>query len=188
MPERKNYHLLETVRAIIFTNSMPNSYWGEAILTASYLINWIPSKVLAFKTLLSVLLEFYPHHTRILNSFPPKVFECTVSVHKYQPSHSKLEPKALKCMFVGYSLTQQGYKCYCPSTRQFIVSCDVSFLKHQPFFPHIPLQGGTPSVEQYWGPHHLSSYLFTPYLSFHWTTYWNSSCSYPKLGTLSKGI
>ena len=37
-------------------------------------------------------------------------------------------------MFVGYSPTQQGYKCYNPSIKWFIVSCDVSFLEDQPFF------------------------------------------------------
>ena len=30
------------------------------------------------------------------------------------------------------------------------MSCDVSIFEHQPFFSHIPLQGGTPSTEQYW--------------------------------------
>ena len=83
----------------MFTNSVPNAYWGEAILIAAYLINRLPSKVLAFRTPLSVFLDFYPHHTRILNSLFPKVFRCTIFVHKYQPSQSKLEPKALKCIF-----------------------------------------------------------------------------------------
>ena len=39
-------------------------------------------------------------------------------------------------MFVGYSPTQQGYKCYNPITRKFIISCDVSFLETKPFFHH----------------------------------------------------
>ena len=109
--ERKNRHLLETTMAIMFTNSMPSAYWGEAIITASYLINQLPSKVLTFRTPRSVFLDFYPLYTRVLNSLSPKVFGCTVFVHKHQPSQSKLEPKALKCIFEGYSPTQQRYKC-----------------------------------------------------------------------------
>lgn len=35
--------------------------------------------------------------------------------------------KAIKCVFVGYSPTQKGYKCYNPNFRKFLVSCDVSF-------------------------------------------------------------
>ena len=103
--KRKNGHLFETARAILFTNSVPNVYWGEVVLTSSYLINQIPSKVLSFRNPLSVLLDSYPHYNRVLNSLSPKVFGYTLFVHKHQPSQSKLEPKALECIFVGYSPT-----------------------------------------------------------------------------------
>ena len=148
--KRKNRHLLEIARALMFTSLVPNTYWGEAILTSSYLINRLPSKVLAFKTLLSVFLDYYPHHTRVLNSYFPKVFGCTIFVHKYQPSQSKLEPKTLKCIFIGYSPTQQWYKCYHPSTRKFIISCDVSFIENQQFFHTISLQRQVPHAEEQW--------------------------------------
>ena len=122
----------------MFTQSVPNSYWGEAVLTATYLINRLPSKPLNFKTPLSVFLEAFPHYSRALNNISPKVFGCTSFVHQNQINPSKLDPKALKCVFVGYSPTQQGYKCYNPITRKFIISCDVSFLETQPFFQHQP--------------------------------------------------
>ncbi|CAJ2655949.1 unnamed protein product [Trifolium pratense] len=48
--ERKNRHLLDQTRAILFQNKVPKKYWGEAVLTASYLINRLPSSVLASKT------------------------------------------------------------------------------------------------------------------------------------------
>ncbi|CAL8995150.1 unnamed protein product [Prunus brigantina] len=41
--ERKNRHLLEVVRASLFGAHMPRSFWGEAVLSAAYLINRIPS-------------------------------------------------------------------------------------------------------------------------------------------------
>jgi len=134
--ERKNQHLLETARALMFTQLVPNSYWGEAVLTATYLINRLPSKLLNFKTPLSVFLEAFPHYSRALNNISPKVFGCTSFVHQNQINPSKLDPKAIKCVFVGYSPTQQGYKCYNPITRKFIISCDVSFLETKPFFHH----------------------------------------------------
>ena len=92
--------------ALMFTKSVPYTYWGEAVLTATYLINRLPSKVLKFQTPMNVL-ENFPHHTRVLNSLPPKIFGCTVFIHQNQPQ-SKLDPKALKCIFIGYSPTQQG--------------------------------------------------------------------------------
>ena len=36
--ERKNGHLLDQTRAMLFQNKVPKRFWGEAVLTASYLI------------------------------------------------------------------------------------------------------------------------------------------------------
>ena len=47
----------------------------------------------------------------------------------------KLDPKSLKCIFLGYSSVQKGYRCYCPSLCRYLVSADVTFLKNTPFFP-----------------------------------------------------
>ena len=78
------------------------------------------------------------------------MFRCTAFVHQNQPNQSKLDPKASRCVFVGYYPTQQGYKCYDPTNRKFIVSCDVSFFKHQPFFKHHQPQESTNNPEDIW--------------------------------------
>ncbi|RDX61944.1 hypothetical protein CR513_59778, partial [Mucuna pruriens] len=44
--ERKNRHLLEVARALLFQMSIPNVYWGEVVLTVAYLINKLPIRVL----------------------------------------------------------------------------------------------------------------------------------------------
>ncbi|KAI5321564.1 hypothetical protein L3X38_030635 [Prunus dulcis] len=59
--ERKNRHLLEVVRAYLFGANMPRSFWGEAVLSAAYLINRIPSSILNFQTPLQTLY----HHIQI---------------------------------------------------------------------------------------------------------------------------
>ena len=56
-----------------------------------------------------------------------KVFGCIAYVHVPDELRRKLDPKAEKCIFVGYSLEQKGYKCYNPITRELRISRDVVF-------------------------------------------------------------
>ena len=56
-----------------------------------------------------------------------KVFGCIAYVHVPDELHRKLDPKAEKCIFVGYSLEQKGYRCYNPITRELRISRDVVF-------------------------------------------------------------
>lgn len=48
--ERKNRHLLEVARALMFSTGLSKSYLGDAVLTGAYLINRMPSSVLDYKS------------------------------------------------------------------------------------------------------------------------------------------
>lgn len=50
------------------------------------------------------------------------------------PGKEKWNPIAMKCIFVGYSRTQKGYRCYCPALRRFFVTADVTFFESTPYF------------------------------------------------------
>ncbi|GJZ64128.1 gag-pol polyprotein [Tanacetum coccineum] len=41
--ERKHRHLVETTRSFLLAADVPNVFWGEAVLTAPYVINRIPT-------------------------------------------------------------------------------------------------------------------------------------------------
>jgi len=55
------------------------------------------------------------------------VFGCIAYVHVLDELWTKLDPKAEKCVFIGYSLEQKRYRCYNPVTRKMKVSRDVVF-------------------------------------------------------------
>lgn len=143
--ERKNRHLAEVARSLLLTMNVPKHFWGEAVLTAAYLINRMPSSVLQFQTPLSVL----PVGSRV-SSLPPKIFGCICFVHAPKHPGGKLDPKARKCVFLGYSPTQKGYKCYDPHSRKMFVSMDVTFWETKPFYslPSSSLQGENHDVQE----------------------------------------
>ena len=69
-----------------------------------------------------------------LFSLHPKDFGCVAFVQDLSPYLDKLSPRYIKCVFVGYSRTQRGYRCFDPSTRKYFVSTDVTFFKSQHYF------------------------------------------------------
>jgi transposase InsO family protein len=105
--ERKNRHLLEVVRALLIEAHMPLSYWGEALTSAVYLINRIPSSTIDFQTPLQVFTEAVI--APIVPNLTPRVFGCVAYVHLHKHQRSKLAPRALRCIFVGYAAHQKGY-------------------------------------------------------------------------------
>ncbi|KAM7472007.1 hypothetical protein LguiA_010190 [Lonicera macranthoides] len=137
--ERKNRHLLEIVRASLIGANAPTSYWGEALSSAVYLVNRIPSAVLDFQTPFEALAKSVTAPT--VSNLPPRVFGCVTFVHLPKEQRNKLEPRALKCVFVGYASSQKGYRCYHPPTQKMYVTIDVIFHKETMYFHRTELQG-----------------------------------------------
>ena len=48
--ERKNRHLLDMVRTLLIETFVPPKFWVEALITATYLINRLPSQVLGLES------------------------------------------------------------------------------------------------------------------------------------------
>ncbi|KAJ9701255.1 hypothetical protein PVL29_006553 [Vitis rotundifolia] len=138
---RKNGHLLNTTRALLFQGNVPKSYWGEAIFTATYMINRIPSRVLDNKSPIEILKSFYPHF-RTSNGLTSRVFGCTAFVHVHSQHRDKLNPRAIKYVFLGYSSTKKGYKCYNSSARKFYIFVDVTPSQKINLFSPSPLFRG----------------------------------------------
>ena len=128
LAERKNRDILEKTRALMFQMNMPKRFWSHAVLAATYLINRLPSRVIEFKSPLEKLKG------RKIDLSHLKTFGCVCYVHIQSTHRGKLDPRAAKCVFLGYSSTQKGYKCYNPVTKKVIVSRDVEFEESTPYF------------------------------------------------------
>ena len=98
MAERKNRHLLETARALLFQMHVPKHFWADAVSTACFLINRMPSSVLNWDTPYHVLFPNQP-----LFPIEPRIFDYTCFVRNVRPHVSKLDRKSLKCIFLGHS-------------------------------------------------------------------------------------
>jgi len=77
--KRKNRHLLEVIRSLLIGGNIPSYLWAEALSSAVYLINKVPSSMLNFKRSLDAL----SHHFTLnfVNYLPPHIFGCVIYVH-----------------------------------------------------------------------------------------------------------
>ena len=113
----------------MLNSNVPIHHWGDAVLTACFLINRMPSSSLENQIPHSLV---FPHDP--LFHVSPKVFGCTCFVHDLSPGLDKLSARSVKCVFLGYSRLQKGYKCYSPTMRRYYMSADVTFFEDTPFF------------------------------------------------------
>uniref|UniRef100_A0A0D2ZWQ2 Retroviral polymerase SH3-like domain-containing protein n=1 Tax=Brassica oleracea var. oleracea TaxID=109376 RepID=A0A0D2ZWQ2_BRAOL len=114
---------MEVARSLMFQANVPKRFWSDAVATACYLINRIPTKVLKDQAPFDVLNKHKPSVDYL------KVFGCLCFVLVPGELRNKLDARSTKAMFIGYSTTQKGYKCYDPETRRVLISRDVKFIE-----------------------------------------------------------
>ncbi|KAK0604865.1 hypothetical protein LWI29_020317 [Acer saccharum] len=118
LAERMNKTILESVRSMLSCANLSVKLWAEAAHTVVYLINRTPSST-KFK---KPLEKWTNHPVDYGNS---KIFGCTSYIHTKEGG--KLDPRVLKCIFLGHPDGVKGYKFWNPTTRKCIISRDVVF-------------------------------------------------------------
>ncbi|MCO5587852.1 hypothetical protein L7F22_041804 [Adiantum nelumboides] len=122
--ERKNRSLMEMVRCMLKAKSLPHKLWMEAVACAAHvLMNRCPTCALKPITPYESWYDKKPSVSYL------RVFGCLAYAHIPQQLRGKLDDKAVKCIFVGYSSGSKGYRLYNPATNKIFESRDVIFAK-----------------------------------------------------------
>ena len=137
--ERKNRTLHEITRSLLIESRSPSYLWPEAIATAAYLTNRLPSKPLNYKTPLETLGSFVPLPS--FHSLSPRIFGCVVFVHLPKQSRTKLEAWAIRCIFVGYEVNQKGYRCFELVHNRMYTTMDCDFFEQTYYYTQPGPQG-----------------------------------------------
>ncbi|KAL2892553.1 Retrovirus-related Pol polyprotein from transposon TNT 1-94 [Bienertia sinuspersici] len=126
--ERKHKHLLEMSRALRFQAHLPKRFWGECILTATHLINKLPTKVLGWKSPYEIMIHKEPSYDNL------RVFGSLCFAHNANKQKDKFDERARTCIFIGYPNGQKAYKLYDLNKKTCFVSRDVIFF--ETIFPY----------------------------------------------------
>lgn len=105
---------------------MPTNYCGKSITDMAYMINHVPFSTLQSQVHFNVLHEAVS--VPAIPNLLPRVFGFVAFSHLHKPLRSKLEPRALRCIFGENTQHWKGYR-YHPPSRKLYVTLDVVFHK-----------------------------------------------------------
>jgi hypothetical protein len=101
--------------------NLPNYFWAEMVVTTIYIMNR------TFTTIVHGMIFEEKLISKKLDVLHLRVFGYIAYVHVLNEKTSKIDPKVDKCIFIGYSLKQKGYRCFNSSIRKLQVSKNVVF-------------------------------------------------------------
>ncbi|KAL2230793.1 UNVERIFIED_CONTAM: Retrovirus-related Pol polyprotein from transposon TNT 1-94 [Sesamum indicum] len=119
---------LEYFLNMVETQFNLKKFWVESLLSATYLINRIPTPTLKWKSPYEILHNKAPDFTHL------KVFGCLCFATNILPHKGKFEPRAMRCVSLGYAQGKKGYKVLDLDTNMMHIARDVVFHeKNLPF-------------------------------------------------------
>ncbi|GJW05863.1 zinc finger, CCHC-type containing protein, partial [Tanacetum coccineum] len=128
--ERKNIVLKEMVNYMLSYSGLSQGFWGEAMLTAYYLLNRVPNKRNQI-----IPYELWTKKKPNLNYL--RVWGCRAVVRLPDPKLKTLGERGIECIFVGYAKHSKAFRFYIiepndsVAINSIIESRDVIFDEHR---------------------------------------------------------
>ena len=108
-------------RSMMKAKGMPARFWGEAVTTAVFILNRVPTKALTGKTLFEAWYGRKPSVSFL------RTFCCIGHVRKTKPILAKLEDRTTLMVFLCYAEGTKAYRLYDPHRGKVFVSHDIMF-------------------------------------------------------------
>ena len=124
--KKRNITLKEMVRSMISHSNLPISLWGEALKTAAYILNRVPTKATA-KTPYELWTGKKPSLKHL------HIWGCPTEARPYRPHEKKLDSRTVSCYFIRYSERSRGYKFYDPTTKSIFETGNARFFEDVEF-------------------------------------------------------
>ena len=111
--ERKNRTLKEMINSMLCYSGLSEGFWGEAMLTACYLLNRVPNKR-------NKITPYELWHKK-----PPKlsylrVWGCRAVVRLTDPKMKTIGQRGIDCVFLGYSENSVCYRFYVLEPNDYV--------------------------------------------------------------------
>jgi hypothetical protein len=105
----------DIMRSLMFQASILPTYWAEALHSATYLLNFRPTKTLSFATPHFALFGVHPDLAHLW------VFRCKCYPNLAATAAHKLAPRSVVCIFLGYPEEHEGYRCLDLASNRIII-------------------------------------------------------------------
>ena len=106
--------------------NLPIQYWGDALLTVTFVLNRVPSKLVS-----STPYELWSGRKPNLKDLHPQ--GSAVYVHDTFHKFGKLGPRGKNCIFIRYSKNSKGYMFIGEDSNRRLTeieSCNITFLEN----------------------------------------------------------
>ena len=110
------------VNSMLFISALPTFYWGETLMMANWILNWVP-----YSKSNTTLHQYWLGYPTSLDNF--KVWGCLAYVQMQHIRRPKLGPKANRCVFFGFAKDSDAYRFLNLGTNSIIEAWDADFFE-----------------------------------------------------------